>query len=242
MAIGTTIVTRGTEQDFDIDIVAELDLPLDSDPAKVLDALYLAIAGERGSRYFNMVKRRTRCITVYYEDGMHLDVTPVIRRFDRAERTSDLFHDDPDKPSELPVTLLMNAWGFAQVFKERTADTTSFAENYSVFRGELLSKQLGMGHTEQGGNGRGRPSGRPGTKVLGCCRTPANQALPKRSVGQPPGAHAPFRSLVEVRLRRGVPSGVIDASAWASRGIYQESPCHRGERRKPCIRGQSYVP
>ena len=131
MAIGTTIVTRGTEQDFDIDIVAELDLPLGSDPAKVLDALYRAIAGERGSRYFNMVKRRTRCITVYYEDGMHLDITPVIRRFDRAERTSDLFHDDPDKPSEPPVTLLMNAWGFAQVFKERTADTTSFAESYS---------------------------------------------------------------------------------------------------------------
>ena len=131
MAIGTTIVTRGTEQDFDIDIVAELNLPLGTDPAKVLDMLYEAIGGERGSRYFNMVKRRTRCITVYYEDGMHLDITPVIRRFDRAERTSDLFHDDPDKPSEPPVTLLMNAWGFAQVFKERTADTTSFAENYS---------------------------------------------------------------------------------------------------------------
>lgn len=131
MAIGATILTRGTEQNFDIDIVAELDLPLGSDPAKVLDALYLAIAGERGSRYFNMVKRRTRCISVYYEDGMHLDITPVIRRLDRAARTSDLFHDDPDKPSEPPVTLLMNAWGFAQVFKARTADTTSFAENYA---------------------------------------------------------------------------------------------------------------
>ncbi len=131
MAIGATILTRGTEQNFDIDIVAELDFPLGSDPAMVLDALYLAIAGERGSRYFNMVKRRTRCITVYYEDGMHLDITPVIRRFDRTARTCDLFHDDPDKPSEPPVTLLMNAWGFAQVFKARTADTTSFAENYA---------------------------------------------------------------------------------------------------------------
>jgi hypothetical protein len=62
---------------------------------------------------------------------MHLDITPVILRIDRLERTSDLFHDDPEEPQEPAETLLMNAWGFSQVFKERTADSTSFAGAYA---------------------------------------------------------------------------------------------------------------
>lgn len=131
MAIGATISSRGHDQEYDIDIVGELLLPSDTPPKIVLDTLYTAIKGEKGSRYYDMVKRRTRCVTIYYEDGMHLDVTPVILQSSYPERTSDLFHDDPDKPYEEPAKLLMNAWGFCTLFKANTADTTSFADRYS---------------------------------------------------------------------------------------------------------------
>lgn len=131
MAIGATISSRGHDQEYDIDIVGELLLPSDTPPKIVLDTLYTAIKGDEGSRYFDMAKRRTRCVTIYYEDGMHLDVTPVILLNSYPERTSDLFHDDPDKPHEEPAKLLMNAWGFCTLFKANTADTTSFADRYS---------------------------------------------------------------------------------------------------------------
>lgn len=131
MAIGATISSRGHDQEYDIDIVGELLLPSDTPPKTVLDTLYTAIKGAKGSRYYDMVKRRTRCVTIYYEDGMHLDVTPVILQCSYPERTSDLFHDDPDKPYEEPAKLLMNAWGFCTLFKANTADTTSFADRYS---------------------------------------------------------------------------------------------------------------
>ena len=131
MAIGATIAARGRDEEYDIDIVAELLLRHGADPAAVLDLLYDAIRGEPGSRYYKMVKRRTRCVTIYYEDGMHLDITPVILWPERMDRTSDLFHDDPDEPSEPAETLLMNAWGFSQLFKTLTADTTNFADSYA---------------------------------------------------------------------------------------------------------------
>ena len=131
MAIGATIAARGKDEEYDIDIVAELLLPLGSCPKYVLDLLFNAIKGDEGSIYYEMVKRRTRCVTIYYADGMHLDITPVILREDRLERTSDLFHDDPDEPQEPAETLLMNAWGFSETFKANTVDTTGFAEAYA---------------------------------------------------------------------------------------------------------------
>lgn len=133
MAIDATIAARRRDEEYDIDIVAELLFAVGSDPQYVLDLLYVAIKGKPGSRYFKMVKRRTRCITIYYEDGMHLDVTPVILRPQRIERTSDLFHDDPDLPNEPSLTLLMNAWGFSEYFKQRTADSTGFAAEYARY-------------------------------------------------------------------------------------------------------------
>lgn len=131
MAIGATISSRGHDQEYDIDIVGELLLPSETHPRVVLDTLYAAVRGEKDSRYYELVKRRTRCVTIYYEDGMHLDITPVILQSSSPERTSDLFHDDPDKPDEESAKLLMNAWGFCTLFKANTADTTSFSERYS---------------------------------------------------------------------------------------------------------------
>jgi len=131
MSIGATIAARGKDEEYDIDIIAELLLQHGINPADVLEILYLTIKGHPGSRYYDMVKLRSRCITIYYEDGMHLDITPVILRAERQERTSDLFHNDLDKPTEPAETLLMNAWGFSELFKFKTKDTTTFSEAYA---------------------------------------------------------------------------------------------------------------
>ena len=126
MAIRAIIASGTSDGNYDIDIVAELILRAGLPPKDVLDLLYGAIRGDPGSRYHAMAKRRSRCVTVYYADGMHLDVTPVVLEPQRAPRTSYLFHDDPDEPEEPSTTLLMNAWGFCESFKLRAQDETQF--------------------------------------------------------------------------------------------------------------------
>ena len=56
MAIGATITGRRMEG-FDIDVVAQLLLSPPVAPHEVLDALYRAIRGTPGSRYFHTTKR-----------------------------------------------------------------------------------------------------------------------------------------------------------------------------------------
>jgi hypothetical protein len=75
MAIGATISSKLNNDEFDVDAVAELRIAADAPPGKVLDVLFDAINGEKGSRYYGKVTRRSRCVTIDY-DRMHLDVTP----------------------------------------------------------------------------------------------------------------------------------------------------------------------
>ena len=131
MAIRATIASGVSDGNYDIDIVAELMLSAGVKPEEVLDLLFEVIRGEPGSRYYEMVKRRSRCVTVFYADGMHLDVTPVVLEPQHPPRTSYLFHDDPDKPGEPGMTLLMNAWGFCDWFKVRTGDGERFVETFA---------------------------------------------------------------------------------------------------------------
>ncbi len=68
MAVGATIASKLRTDEFDIDVVAQLDLGDHVSPQVALDLLYKAIRGEPGSRYHGMAKRRTRCVTVDYRD------------------------------------------------------------------------------------------------------------------------------------------------------------------------------
>ena len=68
MAIGATIASKLKTDEFDIDVVAQLDLPNNVSPWEPLDLLYEAIRGEPGSRYYSKTKRRTRCVTVDYSE------------------------------------------------------------------------------------------------------------------------------------------------------------------------------
>ncbi len=131
MAIRATIRSRKREDGFDIDIVAELILPLTMVPSAVLDLLFAAINGERGSLYNGKVERNTRCITVHYEDGMHLDITPSILIDEYDPRKSVIFHAKAEQPATAHRRLEMNSYGFVEWFKARTPIDLSFVEAYA---------------------------------------------------------------------------------------------------------------
>jgi hypothetical protein len=130
MAIRATIQSRKRGDNFDIDIVAELMVANELPPAQVLDLLYKAINGAPGSRYYGMVERQTRCVTVYYEDGMHLDITPSQLLNAQDPRRSCIFHAKPEEPSSLHKRLLMNSWAFCEHFNECTPADIDFAKAY----------------------------------------------------------------------------------------------------------------
>lgn len=131
MAIGATIRARKRDTGYDIDIVAELNLPSDTPPETVLDMLFTAINGPQGSRYHGQVERQTRCVTVYYEDGMHLDVTPSILRSCGNPRESWIFHAPPYQHPEHHKRLIINSHAFARWFKDCTPGDMVFAEAYN---------------------------------------------------------------------------------------------------------------
>lgn len=116
-AIGATIAGYA-DTDFDIDLMAQLTFPSNVDPEVPLATLHEAIRGEKGSRYYGMTDRKTRCVTVTYAE-MHLDLTPTVRTLSRPERTGLIFHSKPEKPLER-TRLWANPYGFAEWFNERT--------------------------------------------------------------------------------------------------------------------------
>lgn len=127
MAINATISSKLDNDEFDIDIIAELALAPDSQPCWVLDTLFAAINGEEGSRYYGRVTRHTRCIAVQY-DRMHLDLTPKILLPDRLERTGLIFHAKREEPRWKDRRVIANPWGFAQWFQAQTPVELAFAE------------------------------------------------------------------------------------------------------------------
>ncbi len=132
MATGSTIASRLRTDEFDIDIAAQLDLPPDIAPRAALDLLYEAVRGEPDSRYHSMAKRRTRCVTVDYSDNMHLDVTPMLRRWGKPERESHLYHHRPETPQEPGYRCIANPHGFAEWFRANTPLDRDFATEFAA--------------------------------------------------------------------------------------------------------------
>ncbi|MDD9859899.1 MAG: nucleotidyltransferase [Nitrospira sp.] len=130
MAIGTTIASKLKTDEFDIDVVAQLDPALKVlSPRDNLDLLYEAIRGKPGSQYHQMTQRRTRCVTVNYSDNMHLDVTPTLRMPNTPERESCIFHHKPGVSQEQGGQFIIaNPYGFAEWFKRKTPPETDFAD------------------------------------------------------------------------------------------------------------------
>ncbi|HEY1260490.1 MAG TPA: nucleotidyltransferase [Stellaceae bacterium] len=131
MAIGATIAARLRTDEYDIDIIVELDLPSGLDAETILDLLFHSIRGKPGSRYYSMTSRRNRCVTVSYADGMHLDLTPaelVVPQL--APRTSLICHHKPETPEVPGFRLVANPFGFADWFKQMTP-LDHFAEAFA---------------------------------------------------------------------------------------------------------------
>jgi hypothetical protein len=123
-AIGATVARHATDDEFDIDGMAQLTLPAEVDPERPLSLLYEAIRGKAGSRYYTMTERKTRCITVKYV-GMRLDMTPTVRITAREERAGFIFHSKREELTNR-TTLWANPYGFAEWFKAKTPADEEF--------------------------------------------------------------------------------------------------------------------
>lgn len=121
MAIDATTSTRGTDDEYDLDIVAEIDGP-DLGPEALLDDLEAALEGYHVSR----IVRQTRCVTLYYADGMHLDVTPSRRRAPK-EKQGEIPHAKKGSRSDPPRYVPMNSFSFGQWYCARTPTEERFA-------------------------------------------------------------------------------------------------------------------
>jgi hypothetical protein len=127
MAIGGTISSRLKNDEFDIDVVAELSCEPSIEPALVLDVLFEAMNGEEGTRYYGKVQRRSRCVTVEY-DRMHMDITPAVLLPQLPDRTSVIFHAHEKEPPEAHRHIVANPWGFANWFENSTPATHEIVE------------------------------------------------------------------------------------------------------------------
>ena len=117
MAIDSTISTKGTDDEYDLDIIAQVDgrfrymLPLE-----ILKEFEYALKDYQG---LNVI-RQSRCITINYSDGMHLDISPSIRQLETPERQSHICHAKGPANSSLDKMVPMNAKGFELWYRDRT--------------------------------------------------------------------------------------------------------------------------
>lgn len=144
MAIGATIKAKYRDEGFDIDIIVEIEVGPSVKPDHILNLLYTAVRGEPGSRYFDCTERQTRCVTVYYADGMHLDLTPAVLLNKIDPRLSFIFHSKPEEPRSNDQRIHTNSYAFANEYNRRCHVDHFFAEEYKrrVLAEDLLSAQF----------------------------------------------------------------------------------------------------
>ena len=126
MAIDATISIRGTDDEYDLDLVIEMLIPPGTPPGQVLDALFEALKDYPVAR----VTRQTRCVTIHYADGMHLDVTPARRTPNSLDFGSVIFHAKPEETAASHGEIAMNAYGFAQWYTAKAPAEERFALAY----------------------------------------------------------------------------------------------------------------
>jgi hypothetical protein len=145
VAIGATIRAKFRQEGFDIDIIVELLERGSLTPAEVLDLLYGAMRGEPGSRYYDCTDRQSRCVTVYYADGMHLDLSPAVLLDERDPRRSHIFHSKVEEPRWKDTTILTNCFGFVAHYNARCPIDQVFSEDYGrLVRNADLQMQVMM--------------------------------------------------------------------------------------------------
>ncbi|ANP86007.1 nucleotidyltransferase [Rhizobium leguminosarum] len=127
MAIDATISNRGTDDEYDLDIIAQLGERFRSmSPIGILTELEKGLIGYRGLT----VVRQTRCVTIYYADQMHLDISPSLRDVGTLERQSVIMHAKGPKASDDDQEVPMNAYGFGEWYIERTPTELKVVEAF----------------------------------------------------------------------------------------------------------------
>ena len=129
VAIGATIKAKLRSEGFDIDIIVEL-MVRGLTPAEALDLLYAAVRGDPGSRYYECTERQTRCVTVRYADGMHIDLSPAELIDADDPRKSHIFHSKLEEPRRKDTTILTNSFSFADFYNRKCPIDQVFAEEY----------------------------------------------------------------------------------------------------------------
>lgn len=127
MAIDATISSRGTDDEYDIDIVAQLGENFrHKEPFEMLNELEDALKDYDVKK----VLRQTRCVTLYYGDGMHLDVTPGLRDRFTPERQGVIAHAKERVMRADDEFIPMNAYGFIQWYNDRTPEERNVYEAF----------------------------------------------------------------------------------------------------------------
>lgn len=112
--VGTTISAHEDDEDYDIDLVMELGIPVYSDPDKVLQLVADVMERGKGRLQFKACRKKNRCVTVEYDD-MHLDITPAVLRDGSNPRVVGIFDRHPGRPDHA----IANPEGFARWFDEK---------------------------------------------------------------------------------------------------------------------------
>lgn len=128
-AIGAAILGQVRKDQHDVDVVIELDLPLNSDPQFVLTSLYDAVRREPGSRYCDMTTLQSRCVTVTYKDGRTVDLMPAVRIKGRPERVIQIFHWNEETGESYHKEV--NPKEFAKHFKDSLVYSRTFEKRFS---------------------------------------------------------------------------------------------------------------
>ena len=119
--------TKGTDDEYDLDIIAQLgDRFRGMTPLQILKELEAALKGYQGLK----VVRQTRCVTLYYKDGMHLDISPSIREVDTPDRQSHICHAKGPEASIKDHMVPTNAFGFCQWYQQQTPVEQRVVESY----------------------------------------------------------------------------------------------------------------
>jgi len=130
VAIGATIRAKFRFEGFDIDIIVEL-MVSGMTPSEILDMLYVAVRGEKGSRYYDMTARQSRCVTITYADDMHIDLSPSILLNEYDPRQSHIFHSKLEEPRSSDTTVLTNSFAFVNDYNTRCPIDKDFQQEYS---------------------------------------------------------------------------------------------------------------
>ncbi len=148
-SIHTATRSRLKTDQHDVDAVLEIDVSPEEDPAWVLEELYKAIKGEKGSKYFDYsIEKNSRCVTVTYPDGVTVDLMPVVRIAGTPERVATLFHHKPETDERYHKEV--NPKGFADHFNARVEISEAFEKRFDARRylvegetyAEMANRQL----------------------------------------------------------------------------------------------------